>query len=295
MVNGTTSCDAGVTGRSARLDELTWPEIQAAAQRDTPVILPVGSTEQHGYHLPLCTDVVLPHRLALAAAAALGLLVAPPIAYGYRSRPLSGGGEGFPGTVSLSGRTLMALVEDVLVGLTASGFRRLVLLNWHYENSNFIYEAAWLARQHAGQSDLQVMVIEAAFSELSEPVMRQLFGDEFPGWDVEHAAVLETSLMLHLRPDLVLMHRAVDDEARRHPAYDIVPPPRDLVPASGTLWKATRASPDKGAVAWEEILARVVGAMALEHGLEHATQSAARTGRDVSYRHHSGIRCQWLP
>ena len=210
--------------RSARLDHLTWPEIKAAAERDAVVIVPVGSTEQHGYHLPLNTDVVLPESLAIEAGAELGSLVAPPIAYGYRSRPLSGGGEGFPGTISLSARTLMSVVEDVLVGLAASGFRRLVLLNWHYENSNFIYEAAWLARQRCGQPDLRVMVIEAAFSELSAPVMEKLFGDEFPGWDVEHAAVLETSLMLHLRPDLVLFERAVDDEARRHPAYDVVPP-----------------------------------------------------------------------
>ncbi len=194
-------------------------------------------------------------------------MVAPPIAYGYRSRPLSGGGEGFPGTVSLSGRTLMALVEDVLVGLAASGFRRLILLNWHYENSNFIYEAAWLARERTGLPELQVMVIEAAFSELSAPVMEKLFGDEFPGWDVEHAAVLETSLMLHLRPDLVLFDRAVDDEARRHPAYDVVPPPTDFVPVSGTLWKATRANAEKGAAAWDEIVSRVTQAIAGEFGL----------------------------
>lgn len=259
--------------RSARLDHLTWPEIKAAAERDAVVIVPVGSTEQHGYHLPLNTDVVLPESLAIEAGAELGSLVAPPIAYGYRSRPLSGGGEGFPGTISLSARTLMSVVEDVLVGLAASGFRRLVLLNWHYENSNFIYEAAWLARQRCGQPDLRVMVIEAAFSELSAPVMEKLFGDEFPGWDVEHAAVLETSLMLHLRPDLVLFERAVDDEARRHPAYDVVPPPADFVPTSGTLWKATRASAEKGAAAWAEIVSRVTQAIAIEFGL--APDSAA--------------------
>lgn len=253
--------------RAQRLDDLTWPEIRDAAQRDVPVILPVGSTEQHGYHLPLCTDVVLPESLARDAARRLGLLVAPPVAYGYRSRPLSGGGEGFPGTISLSGRTLIALVEDVLVGLAASGFRRLVVLNWHFENSNFVYEAAWCANERLGLGNLQIMVVEAAFSELSEPVMQALFGNEFPGWDVEHAAVLETSLMQHLRPDLVLFERAVDDGARRHPPYDVVPPPADFIPASGTLWKATRASADKGALAWEEIVSRVSAAIAAEFEL----------------------------
>lgn len=87
------------------------------------------------------------------------------------------------------------------------------------------------------------MVIEAAFSELSSSGMRTLFGDEFPSWDVEHAAVLEASLMLHLEPEP--FDRAVDDQATRHPLYDVVPAPRDFVPASGALWKATRASVER--------------------------------------------------
>lgn len=250
-----------------RLDEMTWPEIRDAARANLPVLLPVGSTEQHGYHLPLCTDVVLPETLARHAAQRLGGLVAPPVTYGYRSRPLSGGGEGFPGTISLSGKTLMALVEDVLFALAKSGFRRLVVLNWHFENSNFVYEAAWCANERAESQDLKIMIVEAAFSELSEPVMETLFGGEFPGWDVEHAAVLETSLMQHLRPDLVLFERAVDDEAVRHPPYDVVPPPADFIPASGTLWKATRASATKGALAWDEIVSRVSAAIGAELGL----------------------------
>ena len=253
-----------------RLADLTWPEVRDRAAGGAAVVVPVGSTEQHGYHLPLCTDVVLPEQLALGVAESLDLVVAPPIAYGYRSRPLSGGGEGFPGTISLSGRTLMSLLEDVLVGLVHSGFSRLAVLNWHYENSNFVYEAAWLAHERARRDGLRVMVVEAAFSELSEQVMKTLFGDEFPGWDVEHAAVLETSLMLHLRPDLVRFERAVDDAAKRHPSYDVVPPPPDFIPESGALWKATRASPEKGAAAWPEIVSRVRDAMAAELGLASA-------------------------
>jgi creatinine amidohydrolase len=116
------------------------------------------------------------------------------------------------------------------------------------------------------------MVIEAAFSELSPEVMEDLFGDEFPGWDVEHAAVLETSLMLHLTPELVLFDRAVDDEAKRHPPYDVVPTPADFVPRSGVLWKATRASAAKGEAAWREIADRLTQAI----GAELELRSVAR-------------------
>jgi creatinine amidohydrolase len=259
-----TNGDARVDAPSGRLADLTWPQVEAAAQRGAAVILPVGATEQHGRHLPLCTDAVLAERVALEVAAELDAVVAPPVTYGYRSRPLSGGGEGFPGTVSLSARTLMAVVEDVLIGLMASGFQRLVVLNWHYENSNFVYEAAWLAQRAAASADPRIMVIEAAFSELSPELMEHLFGDEFPGWDVEHAAVLETSLMLHLAPELVLFDQAVDDEAERHPPYDVVPTPADFVPQSGTLWKATRASAGKGEAAWNEIADRLTRAIGVE-------------------------------
>jgi creatinine amidohydrolase len=249
--------------RSRRLVDLTWPEVAEAAAAGVGVVLPVGATEQHGPHLPLDTDAVLASALGLAVAEAADLVVAPAVAYGYRSRPLSGGGEGFPGTVSVSARTLMAVVEDVLGGLIRSGFRRLVVLNWHYENAGFVYEAAYLARQ-ATVADARIMVVEAAFAELSPAVMDVLFADvEFRGWDVEHAAVLETSLMLHLCPERVSMEHAVDDAAARHPPYDVVPAPADFVPASGTLWKATRSSAAKGAAAWEEITARV-GAMVCE-------------------------------
>jgi len=257
-----------VPARSHRLAELTWPEVQDAADRRAVVIVPVGATEQHGYHLPLSTDVVLAESLALESAARLDGVVAPAVAYGYRSRPLSGGGEGFPGTVSVSGRTLMALVEDVLIGLVTSGFRRIVVLNWHYENTNFVYEATWLAHERAREPELRVMVVEAAFSTLSEPAMDALFGDEFPGWDVEHAAVLETSLMLHLRPELVLFDRAVDDQAERHPDYDVVPVPAAFVPLSGTLWRSTRASSEKGELAWSEIVERMAESIASEFGIK---------------------------
>jgi creatinine amidohydrolase len=96
--------------------------------------------------------------------------------------------------------------------------------------------------------------------------MDLLFPDGFPGWDVEHASIMETSLMLHLRPDLVLFDRAVDDEAERHPWWDVVPAPDAFVPASGTLWKATQASAEKGERTWSEIVEALRAGIALELG-----------------------------
>ena len=250
--------------RTRRFAELTWPEVQEAAGRGAGVVLPVGSTEQHGPHLALCTDAVLPTELALAVADEHDLLVAPAVHFGYRSRPLSGGGQGFPGTISVRAQTLMLTVEDVLRELLRHGFRRLVLLNWHWENQNFIYESAWLALDDGRRDDARVMVVEQPFAQLSDETMATLFPDGFPGWDVEHASILETSLMLHLRPELVLFDCAVDDAAERHPFYDVVPIPDAFVPASGTLWKATQASPEKGALAWKEMVAGLDAALTVD-------------------------------
>jgi creatinine amidohydrolase len=122
-----------------------------------------------------------------------------------------------------------------------------------------------------------MMIVEAAFAELSPPVMAELFGDEFPGWDREHAAVLETSLMLHLRPQSVLFDRAVDDEAARHPFWDVIPTPPDFVPASGALWKATRASAGKGASAWREIVANLRAAIGEELPPGYSPMSSFQT------------------
>src|SRR5215212_11335441 len=131
--------------RTRLLAEITWPEVEEAIGQGAGVVLPVGSTEQHGHHLPLSTDAVLPTELALAIAEPLDLLVAPPITYGYRSRPLSGGGQGFVGTTSVSARTLMSQIHDVLREFVRQGFRRILVLNWHFENANFVYEAAFTA------------------------------------------------------------------------------------------------------------------------------------------------------
>lgn len=255
--------------RTHRFAELTWTEIQDATKNDVGVILPIGSTEQHGYHLPLATDALLAEDLALSVAANTNMLVAPPITYGYRSRPLTGGGQGFPGTTSLSGKVFISVIEDLICEFIRHGFKRIVLLNWHFENQNFIYEAAYTALERVGKFEemkngLKVMVMELSFSELSENTMDLLFAGEFPGWGTEHAAILETSLMLYLHHDMVQFEKAVNDKAEQIPWYDILPIQSKMVPQSGTLWKARLASKEKGEVAWGEITSNATASILKE-------------------------------
>jgi len=113
------------------LGEMTSPEVEGflAAGHDA-VIVPVGSTEQHGPHGPLLTDALVPTEVARRVAPDLGAAVAPTINYG-----LSYPHAGFTGLVYVRIPTFMAFIEDVVVGLATAGFRRIVLLNGHYDNT----------------------------------------------------------------------------------------------------------------------------------------------------------------
>src|SRR6185369_9931139 len=175
--------------------EMTWPEVEAAARRGAVALWSVGATEQHGPHLPLSVDTLIPHELSLLLAARLDLVIAPPQVFGSRSRALSGGGQGFPGTTSLRAETLIAVLADVVGELARSGFRRIAIVNWHGENVNLLWAGVDRARERGELGEAQVMLVERVFNAFSEEELAFLFADAregFPGWPAEHAAIMET-------------------------------------------------------------------------------------------------------
>jgi creatinine amidohydrolase len=111
--------------------EMTWQEFDRV-RHEKIVILPVGSTEQHGPHLPLSVDSIIAEGLSLMVAERVEGIVAPTICYGYKSAPLSGGGPLFPGTMDLNAVTFMNLVFDVLEELIRDGVKKVLILNGHY-------------------------------------------------------------------------------------------------------------------------------------------------------------------
>jgi creatinine amidohydrolase len=244
------------------IEDMTWPEVGAAAEAGLPALLSIGSTEQHGPHLPLATDAILPVGVALQAARTIPMVIAPPIRFGARSRPLSGGGESFPGTLSLRLTTLIATISEVLLALRRSGFRRLIVQNWHYENAGVLWEACDLAVTTA--PDLRILLLENPMPDFTGEQLAELFPNGFPGWDVEHASIMETAMMLVMRPDLVRTDRIVDDEAARHPTWDVVPPSPDFIPASGVLWHPSEATVEIGHRFVEAAAGRLVEAIRTE-------------------------------
>jgi creatinine amidohydrolase len=246
--------------------EMTWPEVARAIDEEYNVLLPVGSTEQHGPHLPLTTDALLPLMVGRGVAERTKTIVATPIYYGMQSKPLSGGGQSFPGTTSLRGATLIAVIRDIVSEFVRQGFKKISLLTWHMENMGFTYEGADLALQDWPDAGARVLSIDNAFATVDHDEVSLMFPDGFPGWDVEHAALIETSLMLALRPELVRIELIMDDEAKRHPPYDMIPATSDTITQSGVLYRATLASREKGERLYEMLVDGVSRAILTEYG-----------------------------
>jgi len=244
---------------TVRMADMTWPDYEAKLKDGAVVMLPVGSIEQHSYHLPLGVDRYLPAAVAEEAALELNAVVAEPIVYGARSQMRMGGGQTYPGTTSLRPDTLMMVLRDVLTAFIEHGARKLVLVVGHYENKMFTYEAADLALREAriqGIHDVRIMRFEY-WDYMTSETIDTLFPDGHPGIELEHAAVIETSLMLHYFPRLVDMSRLPHEEPADFPVYDLFPASRDGVPPSGALCPPNRATAGFGALIARDCVAGI--------------------------------------
>ena len=250
--------------------ELTWPEYDERIRHgQVPLLIPIGSMEQHGHHMPMHVDVLLPTEYSRRVAERIGALVAQPIVYGYKSHPKSGGGNHLPGTTSLDGATLVAALRDIIKEYVRHGARRLVLMNGHYENSWFIVEGVDVALRELrwdGIDDVKIVVL-SYWDFVTEATIEELYPEGFSGWDIEHGGVLETSLMLTLHPDLVHMDRAVDHAPATFPPYDVYPIDPSWVPPSGTLSSPKTATKEKGDILLEVCTDGIVAALVKEFSL----------------------------
>lgn len=251
---------------AALMSDMNWREYATRIAAGQPLILPIGALEQHGYHMPMAVDTIIPLALATEVANRIGAVVAPPIAYGYKSQPRSGGGQSFPGTSSLDGLTLIAMVRDLLREFARHGCRKIALLSGHFENSMFVIEGIDLALRDLaarGVDDLKVARIDY-WEFITPEVQDAVFDEGFPGWPLEHASIMETSVMLHLCPHLVDLSAAVPDGPAVFSLWDTYPEPDAKIPPSGVLSTTRGASSEKGKTLFECYAA----------GVEHAMRSA---------------------
>ena len=234
------------------MNEMTWMEFDERI-KTSPLIIPIGSTEQHGPHLPLSVDNIIAEGFAIRLAKEVNGIIAPTVNYGYKSQPLSGGGPLFPGTIDLNGKTLIDLMMDLLEEFIRDGAKKIVVLNAHFENEAFLVEAINLISNKYGD---KITIIETNWWDpMPNYVIDKIFDEvPFPGWAFEHAAITETSLMLLFAAHLVKMDKIIDIKGSSPVPYQKYPINKDIIPASGVLAPARTSSKEKGQIIVDSVI-----------------------------------------
>lgn len=180
--------------------ELTQPEIAAQFKKNPLVILPQGSVEQHGPHLPTGTDIFASNVIAHAVAERMDGLVLPGGPLGVTPLHMP-----FEGTITLTPDTYMRVVIETAASTAQHGAKYLLILNWHELNTPPLGVAAeTLHRQHG----MTVLTVQAHF------VVEELFGKECGG--LTHGGEIETLAVLAYRPDLVHLDRIENSSEDAH-------------------------------------------------------------------------------
>jgi creatinine amidohydrolase len=212
-------------------------EVEKTVGKCRVVIVPVGSVEEHGVHLPLCTDSVQPEFVALEAAKRTGCLVSPPLRYGVCDST-----RNFLGTISIRFESLHMVVRDVLEEFVRNGFRRLLVLSGHAGQAHMAalrlaaQEVIWCHQGEVTEKRCRVMVCS------DYDFAYELRGKYFSEKD-GHAGAIETSRIMAIRPDLVKMRgRKSFPEL---PRFEVVADAQRFFP-SGVMGDPTVASQRKG-------------------------------------------------
>jgi creatinine amidohydrolase len=180
-----------------RYEKLTWPEINDAVALGKVCVVPCGSVEQHGPHLPLDVDIVCPQGVAYGAGKLVAdkILVLPPVWYGYTAHVMD-----FPGTINTHYETFIKSVLDITKSLAYHGFKKIVLLNGHGSN---MPNLDLVARRTNLETDAEcILAAWWNFLTVDKTFLPRWRESKFPG-GCAHACELETSLYLYLDGDNV--------------------------------------------------------------------------------------------
>ena len=242
-----------------RFDELTWPEVNEAIEMGKIPIIPTGSVEQHGHHLPLKVDHLCANAVATEAARLRPevSLVLPPVSYGYVHHVMD-----FPGTLNIHFEHFIQYVLDICKSLAYHGFKKMVIVNGHGSNAPLV---DLVARRLVVETDAhcafcnwwQLLKVDPDFdSKWRESV--------FPG-GCSHAGELETSMLLHLAPESVRSGKIKSEIAKTNKVGSkfiwtdlFAKGPIGMVEwtsqytDSGVMGEAEKATAEKGKIVFEE-------------------------------------------
>ena len=231
-----------------RYEEFTWPEIKDAVARNSVAVLPVGTIEQHGPHLPLVTDVLTATEMSRRAVERLAgeAVLMPSVFYAFNEHHLD-----FPGTISVRGETFIQYVTDIGLSLAHHGFKKILIVNGHGSNVPYLDIAA----RNITNATPSIAAMVPWWNLVPKELFTELRESEYPG-GMAHGCELETSVLLYLAGELVQMDKAARDIPVQRSEYfywDLQAPSPvffqeffSRYSKTGTLGDPTKASTAKG-------------------------------------------------
>jgi creatinine amidohydrolase len=237
-----------VITRPPLYERLTWPEVASLAEEDRVCLIPVGTLEDHGHHLPIDADVRIVAEICRRAADEIpdDVVLLPAIPHGYSPHHMD-----FPGPITIGWETFTRYLVDVGTSLAHHGFHRILYLNGHGSNQNLVEMAARLV-----MVDRPEVLAGAAFYLSSPDALRAIDeARESERGGMAHACELETSIYLAIDPDAVDMDLAVDEESYpegQHAWLDWTDGSLKIMPwwssfsLTGVQGRPTLATPEKG-------------------------------------------------
>jgi len=187
------------TAATMELDTCTWPEVEAYLERSTGIIVPIGSTEQHGPNGLMGTDAICARVTANAAAGRVGAMVAPVIPVGIAQHHM-----GFAGTITLKPSTLVLLIKEWVFSLAHHGFDRFFFVNGHGGNIATIgaaFSEIYSERSLSGGGDNQPDIRCRQLNWWESPAAKQIVKELYGANDGMHAACSEVAVTQFVYPD----------------------------------------------------------------------------------------------
>ena len=216
---------------------MTRNDIEKAVNQFPVAVLPVGSTEQHGPHLPLGVDTILAEFISREVCLKTGAILLPSIPFGY-----SWVWRDIPGTLSINEETLKKIIKDLANSLSRFGIKILAIINGHDANNSIL---KYVARELQDETD-RIKILYFFYPDYEEVMKKYCSSETWYG--LFHADEFETSLMLAIRPQLVNMRKAVSEYPAKPDLYGKSTISLGHLSKSGVFGDPTKASKEKGNV-----------------------------------------------
>jgi creatinine amidohydrolase len=187
----------------------SWPQLKDAIEKDTLILLPIGTTEEHGYHLPVETDAIIAREIAALIGEELKnsipILIAQTLCYGYSMKEMTR----WPGTIRIRTRVVMDTVFDIVSSFISMGFMKIILIDAHGHHQGLLKT---VTREIYDEHDVAVAVTSPAV--FSKDIFAKVRKTERGG--SIHGGEWETSLLMYLKPELVNMKKSVSEDTMKY-------------------------------------------------------------------------------